>query len=422
CALSAMVGPPCPNLRRTIRLVAETMPFALTSASATLCRSTANPRPSSSLATVSAERSQSPGGLSEATLTISARKRASSSRCSRTKARIAFSTDMSSSLSAGEALDAHPVIGRDDVRRQALQQRFVIEIGVKVGQDRPARAHRLDFRQRVVEAEMRRVRTIAQRVDDPHLEPLEKPPAGLRNAFDVRRVGEGAKAEPERVDVAVVEVERRRFDCPALSLDPARAAGGEAQVGCDRRVRTTLCRLKYIGKGVADGQRRRLVHEHVDTPPGLLVERSQIVDPMRVIGVRVGDQYGIDVLDVGLDQLLAQIRSRIDERGRDAVRADAFDERGRAAAAVARIGRVARAPPLLDAGNARRGAAAEDGQAKAQGEAPPRSSFRKTRSVLARVAAASASGAIPFASATVRAVAARKAGSLRLPRWGTGAR
>lgn len=137
---------------------------------------------------------------------------------------------------------------------------------------------------------------------------------------------------------------------------------------------------------------------------------------MRVVGVGMGEQHGVDIPHVGLDQLLAQIRSRIDERGRHAFRANAFDERGGAAAAVARIGRVTRAPPLRDAGHARRRAAAENGQPKVQGEEPSRSSLGKIRSVLARVAAASASGAIPFASATARAVATTNAGSLRLPR------
>ncbi len=88
---------------------------------------------------------------------------------------------------------------------------------------------------------------------------------------------------------------------------------------------------------------------HVDAPPGREIERPQIVDPMRVVGVRVGEQHGVDVPHVRLDQLLAQVRSRVDERGRHAARADALDERRAAAAAVARIGGVARAPPLRDA-------------------------------------------------------------------------
>ena len=107
------------------------------------------------------------------------------------------------------------------MRGQALAQSFVIEIGVKVGEDRPARAHRLDLRQRLVQAEMRGMRPIAQGVDDPHVEPFEKRPARLRNAFDVRGIGEPAEPEPERVDLAVVEVERRRLDRPARALDPA---------------------------------------------------------------------------------------------------------------------------------------------------------------------------------------------------------
>ncbi len=49
-------------------------------------------------------------------------------------------------------------------------------------------------------------------------------------------------------------------------------------------------------------------------------------------------------------------------------------------------------------------------------------SLEKSRSTLALVAAAKASGSTPLTSASARAVWATKAGSLRLPRCGTGAR
>src|SRR5271165_832208 len=128
-----------------IRLVAEIMPLALTRLSGTLCRSTANPNSSRSLATAVAERSQSPGGLSEGTLTISARKRVSASACSRTKAWIALSTGVIAfppiEPSGVEPLDAHAVISRRHMRRQAAAQGLVIEVRVQVRQDRAAWAH-----------------------------------------------------------------------------------------------------------------------------------------------------------------------------------------------------------------------------------------------------------------------------------------
>ena len=45
-----------------------------------------------------------------------------------------------------ESLDAQPVKGRRHMRGQARAQSLVIEVGVQVGQDRAARAHRFDLR------------------------------------------------------------------------------------------------------------------------------------------------------------------------------------------------------------------------------------------------------------------------------------
>ena len=127
-----------------------------------------------------------------------------------------------------EALDPHPVIGRNDVCRA----------GASAGsrsRDRCAgwSGSRVCGRIASISASASsRLKcdgcgAIAQRVDDPDVEPFEQRPARLRNAFDVRRVGEVPDAEPERVDLAVVEVERRRLDRAARALDPARAAGTE---------------------------------------------------------------------------------------------------------------------------------------------------------------------------------------------------
>ena len=134
-------------------------------------------------------------------------------------------------------------------------------------------------------------------------------------------------------------------------------------------------------------------------------------------------RIAVNPLDAGLDQLLAEIRRGVDEdRGRLSA-AEALDQRRAASAAVLRVGRIAGAPSLPDPRHAGGRAAAEDGQTKGHRARPPADcSLGKTLSVLARVAAASASGSSPSASATTCAVETTKAGSLRRPRWGMGAR
>src|SRR5579872_1260951 len=184
------------------------MPLALTSSSGTLCRSTSKPSPSRSLATTSADRAQSPGGLSDGIFTISPRKRVSASACSRTKSWIALSAGVIASpffeRHGLEVLDAHPVISRRHMWRQACPQGLVVEVGMQVGQDRAARTHPLDPVKRIVEAEMGRMGAIAQRVDDPQVQALEEGKARVRYLFYVRRVSERAEPEAERADLAVV--------------------------------------------------------------------------------------------------------------------------------------------------------------------------------------------------------------------------
>src|SRR5208337_121096 len=144
---------------------------------------------------------------------------------------------------------------------------------------------------------------------------------------------------------------------------------------------------------------------NVDPAPRHEEEWPQIVDPMRVVGVRMGDQHAVDMLHLGLDQLFAQVGPGVDQHGRHAGGAVPFDENRAAATAVAWIGRVAGTPPLPDPRDARRGAATKNGQAKTHGPCQSLSSLAKRRRVLARVAAARVSGSRPFASATTLAVA-----------------
>src|SRR5205823_10152812 len=84
-----MTGP-SPKRSRTTRLVAEIMPLALVTSSGTAYCSTLKPSPSSSSAARLAWGAQSPGGLSEGTLTSSARNAVSAACFSRRKLAIFF--------------------------------------------------------------------------------------------------------------------------------------------------------------------------------------------------------------------------------------------------------------------------------------------------------------------------------------------
>src|SRR5579863_7147016 len=137
---------------------------------------------------------------------------------------------------------------------------------------------------------------------------------------------------------------------------------------------------------------------------------------MGVIGVAVREEHRIDAPRAGLEQLLAQIRRGIDEQDRAAI----LHQDRNPAAAVLGVRRIARAPIAADPRHAPGRAAAQHRdthQAVSGGRA-----FANSRKKFAVVARASSSGVTPLSSATSAAVWVMKAGSLRLPRNGTGAR
>jgi hypothetical protein len=119
----------------------------------------------------------------------------------------------------------------------------------------------------------------------------------------------------------------------------------------------------------------------------------------------MGQKDAVEPLDAGIDQLLAQIRRCVDEDSGRAAGPEALEEHRAAAAAILGVCRIACSPPLPDPRHSGGRAAAEDGQTKGQCDRPgDDSSLGKMLSVLARVAAASASGVSPRASATTLAV------------------
>src|SRR5580692_7436214 len=134
---------------------------------------------------------------------------------------------------------------------------------------------------------------------------------------------------------------------------------------------------------------------------------------MQMVSMRMGHDDGIKPGNPDIEQLFAHVRRRIDEDGFAA----AFDEQRRASAAVARVIGVAGPPIGTDRRYAGRRPAAQHSDLHAGALA-----LANRRKKFVVVAAASASISRPFSVATKAAVAATNAGSLRLPRYGIGAR
>ena len=91
-------------------------------------------------------------------------------------------------------------------------------------------------------------------------------------------------------------------------------------------------------------------------------DRAQIVDAMGLVGMLVGEKHRVDMIDLGIDQLLAQIGRGVDHDPRRALRRRPFDQQRTAAAAVFRIVGIACAPAERGPRHAGRRSAAENGQ------------------------------------------------------------
>jgi len=63
-------------------------------------------------------------------------------------------------------------------------------------------------------------------------------------------------------------------------------------------------------------------------------QRTQVIDAVHVVGVRVRKQHGVDPIDAGRDELEPQLGRRVDQKPRTS----RLDERSRARALVAGVG------------------------------------------------------------------------------------
>ena len=147
--------------------------------------------------------------------------------------------------------------------------------------------------------------------------------------------------------------------------------------------------------------------------------RPHVVDAVDLVGMLVGPDHGVDPFDLGVQKLGAQIGRGVDQNGL----APVLDQDG-AAPRGGCADRRGWPPPTRPCrpsrrASARRPTCRSPGSSPARWRAPPwRTAGRNCRWSPPRARP----GRSPLSSATLAAVWATKAGSLVLPRFGTGAR
>ena len=149
---------------------------------------------------------------------------------------------------------------------------------------------------------------------------------------------------------------------PPLPANLLALAGFDRMPGQDRRIVAALRRDEAIGEPRHDVLGGRLVEIGRDAPALMQHHRAQIVDAVGLVGMLVGQEHRVEVIDFGVDQLLAQIRRGVDHDARDALARRALDQQRAAAAAVFGIVGIAAAPAERRARHAGGRAAAEDRQ------------------------------------------------------------
>src|ERR1700678_2859591 len=169
--------------------------------------------------------------------------------------------------------------------------------------------------------------------------------------------------------------------------------------------------------------RGRLIEIDRNAPALMQHDRSEIVDAVGLVGMLMGQEHGVDVVNMGIDQLLAQIRRGIDHDPRySAIRCLLGQQRATAAAVPGIVG-IARAPAERRARHTGGGSAAENGQGQRHAAAfTGGGTLLNRRKKFAVVRSDISCSETPRASASTLAISTTYAGSLRLPRNLPGAR
>ena len=199
---------------------------------------------------------------------------------------------------------------------------------------------------------MRRVRTVAQARRSPAPRALRAAPTS-RPGCDCSRSGRRRRRTAGRESAA----RRDRAAPERLSCRPTQNGPWTVNVtSCGRpppfwvagsKAYAKVCRMSAIVRASAVARHRPLLHE---------VEAPDIVDAEDVVGVAVGEDDRVDASNAVGQRLLAQIGSGIHQHRRAIVE---LHEDRRPQAAVARVGRLARAAVAADHRHAARRSGSE---------------------------------------------------------------
>src|SRR5262249_14786640 len=168
--------------------------------------------------------------------------------------------------------------------------------------------------------------------------------------------------------------------------------------------------------------------EALPSPPmPVISHHAEIIDAVHMIGMVVSVDHAVEPARARIKQLLANVRRAVHEHGRGTVGVVALHEKRAASPPVLRIVGIARAPDIADPRHAAGCAAAKNGDF--QRHAAFFGAFRLARGTLLNrrrklllVARASPASLMSFTAASREAVWITKAGSLVLPRMGSGVR
>src|SRR5579862_2312977 len=137
---------------------------------------------------------------------------------------------------------------------------------------------------------MARMLRVAQRVDDPALDAVERLERRVVEAVDVARIGERAETEAERADAAVSLPEalyRNRAPCPYDLERPERLFDHPRRD--DGRIAAAFRLHEAIAEAREHALSRGIVHVDVDLAAHVDRDHAQVVEAVELVGVVVGD-------------------------------------------------------------------------------------------------------------------------------------
>src|ERR1700682_2644308 len=208
----------------------------------------------------------------------------------------------------GSYLDLQAIVGQSHVRREALFGDGVRQVVTDVSEPRALRTQLLYGLERSGDGGMRRMGTMAQRIEEEHAQVLEARHGLGRNIAMVGEIGRVAEAEAVYHAGAVREPEGQEFESKQIEGRGFEDIHFEVRPG-----RFGFALVKDVAErpaDIGDGFGRTVDGDDAALPE---VEGAYVVESHDVIGVRVRAEDGVNALDAGAQGLIAEIGRGVDE-------------------------------------------------------------------------------------------------------------